>query len=57
MRRLLRWLSPTYLIPRLAFNKWKNVCLRHVEDLSLMESHLDIKRAGATVFLLARSVI
>ncbi|KAL4067873.1 Sfi1 spindle body protein-domain-containing protein [Scleroderma citrinum] len=28
-----------------AFNKWKNVCLRHVEDLSLMESHLDIKRA------------
>ncbi|KAG2144777.1 hypothetical protein BD769DRAFT_1625348 [Suillus cothurnatus] len=28
-----------------AFKKWKNICLRHVEDLSLMESHLDIKRA------------
>ncbi|KAG8217745.1 Sfi1 spindle body protein-domain-containing protein [Butyriboletus roseoflavus] len=31
---------------KFAFNKWKNICLRHVEDLSLMESHLDIKRAG-----------
>ncbi|KAH7889441.1 hypothetical protein F5I97DRAFT_530889 [Phlebopus sp. FC_14] len=28
-----------------AFKKWKSICLRHVEDLSLMESHLDIKRA------------
>ncbi|KAF9246283.1 hypothetical protein BU15DRAFT_85063 [Melanogaster broomeanus] len=28
-----------------AFRKWKNICLRHVEDLSLMESHLDIKQA------------
>ncbi|KAG2078128.1 hypothetical protein BDR04DRAFT_449557 [Suillus decipiens] len=28
-----------------AFKRWKNICLRHVEDLSLMESHLDIKRA------------
>ncbi|KAG1754575.1 hypothetical protein EDB19DRAFT_664351 [Suillus lakei] len=28
-----------------AFKKWKNICLRHVEDLSLMESHLDIKQA------------
>ncbi|KAF8559809.1 hypothetical protein OG21DRAFT_496214 [Imleria badia] len=30
---------------KFAFRKWKNICLRHVEDLSLMESHLDIKRA------------
>ncbi|KAH7929761.1 hypothetical protein BV22DRAFT_1080370 [Leucogyrophana mollusca] len=29
----------------LAFKKWKTICLRHVEDLSLMESHLDIKRS------------
>ncbi|KAH7912247.1 hypothetical protein BJ138DRAFT_1178988 [Hygrophoropsis aurantiaca] len=28
-----------------AFKKWKMICLRHVEDLSLMESHLDIKRS------------
>ncbi|KAF9227630.1 hypothetical protein BS17DRAFT_725990 [Gyrodon lividus] len=28
-----------------ALRKWKNICLRHVEDLSLMESHLDIKQA------------
>ncbi|KIK93706.1 hypothetical protein PAXRUDRAFT_828690 [Paxillus rubicundulus Ve08.2h10] len=28
-----------------AFRKWKTICLRHVEDLSLMESHLDIKQA------------
>ncbi|KAG9318710.1 hypothetical protein JVU11DRAFT_806 [Chiua virens] len=30
---------------KFAFKKWKNICLRHVEDLSLMESHLDIKKA------------
>ncbi|KIM62097.1 hypothetical protein SCLCIDRAFT_15938 [Scleroderma citrinum Foug A] len=35
----------SHALMTLAFNKWKNVCLRHVEDLSLMESHLDIKRA------------
>ncbi|KAG0705973.1 hypothetical protein DFH29DRAFT_996399 [Suillus ampliporus] len=34
-----------YTLTIFAFKKWKNICLRHVEDLSLMESHLDIKRA------------
>ncbi|PBK78094.1 hypothetical protein ARMSODRAFT_991560 [Armillaria solidipes] len=27
-----------------AFNKWKRICIRHVEDLSLMESYRDVKR-------------
>ena len=36
----------TFFLLRSVFRKWKNICLRHVEDLSLMESHLDIKRAG-----------
>ncbi|TFY83893.1 hypothetical protein EWM64_g113 [Hericium alpestre] len=27
-----------------AFNKWKGVCIRHVEELSLMESYQDVKR-------------
>ncbi|KAI9571309.1 Sfi1 spindle body protein-domain-containing protein [Boletus coccyginus] len=36
---------------KFAFRKWKNICLRHVEDLSLMESHLDIKRAGRSFSL------
>ncbi|EGO20886.1 hypothetical protein SERLADRAFT_452027 [Serpula lacrymans var. lacrymans S7.9] len=27
-----------------AFKKWKTVCLRHVEELSLMESYQDVKR-------------
>ncbi|KAI6144823.1 Sfi1 spindle body protein-domain-containing protein [Pisolithus thermaeus] len=35
----------SHALKTFAFTKWKNVCLRHVEDLSLMESHLDIKRA------------
>lgn len=35
----------SHALEMFAFMKWKNVCLRHVEDLSLMESHLDIKRA------------
>lgn len=29
-----------------AFNKWKNLCIRHVEELSLMESYQDVKREG-----------
>ncbi|KAI0093593.1 hypothetical protein BDY19DRAFT_989156 [Irpex rosettiformis] len=28
----------------IAFKKWKNVCIRHVEELSLMESYQDVKR-------------
>ncbi|KAG1907465.1 uncharacterized protein F5891DRAFT_1181741 [Suillus fuscotomentosus] len=36
----------THALTIFAFKKWKNICLRHVEDLSLMGSHLDIKRAG-----------
>ncbi|KAI6045673.1 Sfi1 spindle body protein-domain-containing protein [Pisolithus marmoratus] len=35
----------SHALKTFAFTKWKNVCLRHVEDLSLMESYLDIKRA------------
>ncbi|KAF8136617.1 hypothetical protein EV363DRAFT_1320052 [Boletus edulis] len=35
----------SHVVLKFAFRKWKNICLRHVEDLSLMESHLDIKRA------------
>lgn len=27
-----------------AFKKWKGVCIRHVEELSLMESYQDVKR-------------
>jgi len=27
------------------FKKWKFICVRHSEELSLMESHLDIKRS------------
>ncbi|KAI0341741.1 hypothetical protein BDW22DRAFT_1485199 [Trametopsis cervina] len=27
-----------------AFKKWKNICIRHVEELSLMESYQDVKR-------------
>ncbi|KIY69989.1 hypothetical protein CYLTODRAFT_442301 [Cylindrobasidium torrendii FP15055 ss-10] len=27
-----------------AFTKWKHICLRHVEDLSLMESYREVKR-------------
>ena len=33
-------------ICRSAFCKWKKVCIRHVEDLSLMESYQDVKREG-----------
>ncbi|KAK0210699.1 CTLH/CRA C-terminal to lish motif domain-containing protein [Desarmillaria ectypa] len=29
---------------RAAFNKWKRICIRHVEELSLMESFRDVKR-------------
>ena len=29
-----------------AFAKWKTVCIRHVEELALMQSYQDIKRAG-----------
>ncbi|KAK0240195.1 CTLH/CRA C-terminal to lish motif domain-containing protein [Armillaria nabsnona] len=29
---------------RAAFSKWKRICIRHVEDLSLMESYRDVKR-------------
>jgi len=29
-----------------AFAKWKAVCIRHVEELALMQSYQDIKRAG-----------
>lgn len=31
---------------RRAFAKWKAVCKRHVDELSLMESYQDIKRDG-----------
>jgi protein SFI1 len=33
-------------ICRSAFSKWKIVCVRHVEELSLMESYQDVKREG-----------
>jgi hypothetical protein len=29
-----------------AFARWKTVCARHVEELALMQSYQDIKRAG-----------
>lgn len=29
-----------------AFAKWKALCIRHVEELSLMESYQDVKREG-----------
>jgi protein SFI1 len=33
---------------RFAFQKWKRVCIRHVEELSLMESYQDVKREGTS---------
>jgi protein SFI1 len=36
---------------RSAFCKWKKVCIRHVEELSLMESYQDVKREGIVTFL------
>ena len=33
----------------MAFNKWKALCIRHVEELSLMESYQDVKREGAVL--------
>ncbi|KAJ3519427.1 hypothetical protein NM688_g9302 [Phlebia brevispora] len=30
-----------------AFKKWKELCIRHVEELSLMESYKDVKREAA----------
>jgi protein SFI1 len=35
---------------RSAFGKWKKVCIRHVEELSLMESYQDVKREGTATF-------
>src|SRR5580658_5299296 len=35
---------------RSAFSKWKKVCIRHVEELSLMESYQDVKREGTATF-------
>lgn len=32
-----------------AYTKWKGVCIRHVEELSLMESYQDVKREGMSV--------
>ena len=36
---------------RSAFCKWKKVCIRHVEELSLMESYQDVKREGMVTFV------
>jgi protein SFI1 len=33
-------------IHRVAFKKWKSICVRHVEELSLMESYQFVKREG-----------
>ena len=35
-----------------AFKKWKSVCIRHVEELSLMESYQDVKREGQWILRL-----
>jgi protein SFI1 len=43
---------------RTAFGKWKKVCIRHVEELSLMESYQDVKREGtATIAYVGESHI
>lgn len=36
---------------RSAFKKWKDLCIRHVEELSLMESYQDVKREGRLIDL------
>jgi hypothetical protein len=49
MRCTIRGLT-LFRICRSAFGKWKKVCIRHVEELSLMESYQDVKREGTATF-------
>jgi hypothetical protein len=43
--------SPFDWACRVAFMKWKASCVRHAEELSLMESYQEVKREGTLALL------